>query len=178
MGDDGVGPAAAARLQSGRLPGSVRVHDAGLAVCDVLGTLDPADPLIVIDAVRAGGRPGAVYELRVDPEADDVARGQALSLHELSVLPALRLEALTGRVFRDVTVLGIEPGHVGWKMGLSPDVEEALGRVVEAALVRARQASRSRRRLAPANGRGAVAHPSRERSERRRGRNAPARIRR
>jgi hydrogenase maturation protease len=146
MGDDGVGPAAAERLSARRLPPGVRVLDAGLAVSDVLGTLDPADPLIVIDAVRGGGAAGTVYEVRVDPAAEGDADGTALSLHELSVLPALRLEAVTGRVFEDVTVLGVEPANVAWGEGLSPDVEEAVGRVVETALVRARQAGRRRGR--------------------------------
>jgi Ni,Fe-hydrogenase maturation factor len=198
MGDDGVGPAAVERLSARRLPPGVRVLDAGLAVSDVLGTLDPADPLIVIDAVRGGGAAGTVYEVRLDPAppgpspamsgrspappgpsqamsgrspappgpspamsgrspaAEGDADGTALSLHELSVLPALRLEAVTGRVFEDVTVLGVEPAKVAWGEGLSPAVEEAMGRVVEAALVRARQASRWRGR-ARRRGRGAAA---------------------
>ena len=133
MGDDGVGPAAIERLGRRALPRGVRLCDAGLAFSEVLGTLDPRDRLLVIDAVRAGGQPGDLHVLRVDPlRADD--DGRPLSLHELSVLPALRLEALAGRVFRDVTVFGVEPGRVGWGEGLSAPVAAALDRLLETVL--------------------------------------------
>ena len=45
MGDDGVGPAAIERLGARGVPRGVHLWDAGLAVSDVLGMLDPADPL-------------------------------------------------------------------------------------------------------------------------------------
>ena len=57
-----------------------------------------------------------------------------LSLHELSVVPALRLEALAGRAFSDVTVFGVEPAEVAWGDTLSPAVAGALDGLVEAVL--------------------------------------------
>ena len=136
MGDDGVGPAAVERLAARGVPAHVRLHDAGLAASDVLGRLDPDDPLIVIDAVRAGGPAGAVYQADVDPGAPGAESlpGTAISLHELSVVPALEMEALTGRVFSNVTVFGVEPARVAWGEGLSPAVASALDRLVDAVL--------------------------------------------
>ncbi|MGB2755293.1 MAG: hydrogenase maturation protease, partial [Phycisphaerae bacterium] len=112
----------------------VRLHDAGLALSDVLGRLDPGDPLIVIDAVRAGGRPGAVYRMDVDASAAESLSGTALSLHELSVGPALEMEAVTGRAFTHVTVFGVEPGRVAWGEGLSPAVAAAMDRLLDSVL--------------------------------------------
>jgi len=135
MGDDGVGPAAAEALVRRALPRGVRVHDAGLAVSDVLGGLDPDVPLIVIDALRAGGRPGSVYQARLDDLAlVEGTLGGCLSLHEISVLPALRIEALTGREFRDVTVFGVEPASADWGRQLSPAVAGAMDALVDAVL--------------------------------------------
>ncbi len=136
MGDDGVGPAAIERLKERGDREGVTLWDAGLAVSDVLGLMDPADPLIVVDAVRAGGEPGTVYEARIDVTADDEesAEGAMFSLHEVSAVPALKLEAITGRVFGDVTVVGVEPAVVEWGEGLSPTVEAALGKLVDAVL--------------------------------------------
>jgi Ni,Fe-hydrogenase maturation factor len=57
-----------------------------------------------------------------------------LSLHELSVVPALRLEALAGRTFADVTVFGVEPADVAWGDTLSPAVAGAMDRLVGAVL--------------------------------------------
>ena len=134
MGDDGVGPAAVERLAARGVPAHVRLHDAGLAVSDVLGRLDPADPLVVIDAVRAGDRPGTVYRMEADASAAESLSGAALSLHELSVGPALEMEALTGRAFSHVTVFGVEPARVAWGEGLGPAVAAAMDRLVDAVL--------------------------------------------
>ena len=135
MSDDGVGPAAIARLSARGVAAGVELHDAGLALSDVLGTLDPSVPLIVVDAVRGGGPPGTIYEVRLDSGTREVVGADRMtSLHELSVLPALRLEALTGRVFADVTVFGVEPEKLEWGEGLSPAVDAALDKVVDAVL--------------------------------------------
>jgi len=154
MGDDGVGPAAVERLAARGVPAHVRLHDAGLAASDVLGRLDPDDPLVVIDAVRAGGPAGAVYQADVDALAGEGLPGTAISLHELSVAPALAMEALTGRVFSNVTVFGVEPARVAWGEGLSPAVASALDRLVDAVLdharaLPARRASPRRSRALP-----------------------------
>jgi hydrogenase maturation protease len=136
MGDDGVGPAAVERLRARGVPEGVRLIDAGLAVSDVLAMLDPAEPLIVIDAVRAGGPAGSLYRIPVDPTKVGEETGAAgmVSLHELGVMPALRLEALAGRPFADVTIFGVEPAEVAWGDKLSPAVAGALERVAEAVL--------------------------------------------
>ena len=139
MGDDGVGPAAIERLGARGVPEGVDLWDAGLAVSDVLGMLGPADPLIVIDAVRAGGRPGQIHRLRLDvPDLDAPAERDMLSLHELSIVPALRIEALTGRVFADVIVLGVEPAACEWGEGLSLAVADALEDVIDEILTHVR----------------------------------------
>ena len=135
MGDDGVGPAAIERLCRAAVPEGVCLYDAGLAVSDVVGGLSPDDPLIVIDALRAGGQAGDVYRAALeDLHLVEGSLAGAMSLHELSVLPALRIEAMTGRTFRNVTVFGIEPGAVEWGAGLSAEAEEALNELVEAVL--------------------------------------------
>ena len=124
MGDDGVGPAAVALLRRRGLAARADLIDAGLAFSDVLFDIEPGRPLIVIDAVRGGSEPGTVYRLALD----DIAGGgaSAVSLHEVSVLPAFRMEALTGRDFTDVTLFGIEPGRLDWGEQLSPPVAEAI----------------------------------------------------
>lgn len=135
MGDDGVGVAAVQGLSRHMLPENVRLHDAGLAVSDVLGRLDPDDELIVLDAVRGDGPPGTVYQLWLDPPTfGPGAAAGAFSLHEISVVPALQLEALSGRTFRNTTIFGVEPETVAWGRMLSAPVAAALDRLVDAVL--------------------------------------------
>lgn len=135
MGDDGVGSAVVEALARREVPDGVRLHDAGLAVSDVLGRLAPGETLIVVDALRAGGRAGQIYRACLDDMRPEGGRLHGcLSLHELSVLPALRMEALSGREFKDVTVFGVEPETVAWGEGLSPVVAAAAERLAGAIL--------------------------------------------
>jgi len=129
MGDDGVGPAVIAALERRGLPGGVHLYDAGLAVSDVLSALDPAAPLVVIDCLRSGGEPGDICEAALSDIADQRASSGAMSLHEISVLPALRMECLIGREFRDVTIYGVEPKRIAWGKELSAEVAEAVDRL-------------------------------------------------
>jgi len=138
MGDDGVGPVALEAICRRGVGVGVRLHDAGLAVSDVLGQLDPNDPLIIIDALRAGGEPGTVYKATIDEPSlwGDTLVGQ-FSLHELSIAPALRIEAMTGREFVDVTAFGVEPEVVQWGAPLSDAVTGALEKLTAAVLAHA-----------------------------------------
>jgi hydrogenase maturation protease len=130
MGDDGVGPAAVVELGRRGVGQRAELIDAGLAFGEVLCDLEPSQPLIVIDAVRGGGRPGTVYQLRVDELAAEA--GSPISLHEVNVLPALRMEALAGRDFADVTVLGVEPAELSWGEGLSDCMADAMEELIRA----------------------------------------------
>ncbi len=142
MGDDGIGPAAIDALSERGVPAGVQLYDAGLAVADVLSALDPAEKLIVIDALRAGGQPGSVYKTRLDDASfQEGTLSECLSLHEISVLPALGIEALTGREFRDVTVFGVEPAAVDWSRPLSPAVAGTMDKLIEQVLLDVQAAS-------------------------------------
>ncbi|MGB2823295.1 MAG: hypothetical protein WBF17_20100, partial [Phycisphaerae bacterium] len=87
------------------------------------------------DAMRGDGVPGAVYRLWLAPPTfGPGAAAGAFSLHEISVVPALQLEALSGRTFQNTTVFGVEPGTVAWGRMLSAPVAAALDRLVGAVL--------------------------------------------
>jgi len=129
MGDDGAGPAVVEAMRP--LAGErANLFDAGLAFGEVLCDLDPACPLVVIDAVRGGGPPGRIYRLTPDHLGPVAAMPSAVSLHEVNVLPALGMEALAGRRFDDVTIFGVEPEHVAWGEGLSELVADAVRELV------------------------------------------------
>jgi hydrogenase maturation protease len=133
MGDDGIGPAAIEALRQRGAEGCAELIDAGLAFSDVLCTLSPDKPLIVIDAIRGPDAPGGVYRLGPD-DLEEAALAAATSLHEVSVLPALRMEALAGRTFENVTMFGIEPADVDWREGLSECVAAAMDELIDTIL--------------------------------------------
>jgi len=133
MGDDGVGPAAIDALRRRGMGDEADLFDAGLAFSEVLCELEPDRPVIVLDALRGPGPPGSIYRLTpADLSGDGGSLASAVSLHEVNVLPALRMEALAGREFKDVTILGVEPDRVEWAEGLSPPVAAAMDKLVQA----------------------------------------------
>ena len=132
MGDDGVGPAVVEALRKQGMDTRVELLDAGLAFSEVLCDLDPASPLVIIDAVRGGGEPGAIYKLDPsDLDRDTMTERPAFSLHEVSILPGLQMEALSGREFTDVTIFGVEPGRLAWGEELSKPVSTAVEQLAQ-----------------------------------------------
>ena len=133
MGDDGVGPAGIEMLRRSGMGDRAELIDAGLAFSEALCELDPLRPLVILDALRGGCAPGSVYRIALaDLSPRDGSAGRGVSLHEISVLPALRMEALAGREFADVTIFGVEPDRIAWGEGLSRSVAEAMGGLVRA----------------------------------------------
>lgn len=117
-GDDGVGPALAARLAG--LPG-LFVLDAGDRPEDAVGAL-PEGPfgwIVLADAADFGGTPGEVrlIERSRIPET-------AISTHRVS--PAVVCALLAADTGCPVSVVGIQPAFVGFGEGLSPAVAASV----------------------------------------------------
>ncbi len=126
MGDDGVGVHAAMTLcREGGLAG-VEILEVGTAILDALPALEAADRIVVMDAVYAGEAPGTVYRVPLSSCADNNC---IASVHGLSLI---RILALYGMQVPEGVVLGVEPEHIGWSMSLSPRVEKALPKLLEA----------------------------------------------
>ena len=136
MGDEGLGVHALAPLEGGlgELARSVEVVDAGTALVDVIDDYVECDAILLIDAVRGGGEPGAIY--RFEPQAlDGQGRtGVMTSLHEISVLDALDLARLGGREIPKLRVVGMEPETVKRSLEMSKTVRERLPQLVETVL--------------------------------------------
>jgi hydrogenase 3 maturation protease len=117
-GDDGVGSLLARRM---RERGKALVFDGGSAPenCgEPIAALAP-ETVLVVDAARCGGNPGAVRIFR----SAEIAGG-ALSTHDQS----LRVLAhyLKCRCGCEMLILGVEPGIVGIGAGLSAPVRATL----------------------------------------------------
>jgi hydrogenase maturation protease len=124
--DDGVGVHVIQELQADPPPG-VLVVEVGTAVLDALHLFERADRILAIDAMQAGGAPGTAYVFGV---RDVEEGGVPASLHELSLRAALRF--LPNGPGPEVTLLGVEPAIIDYGLDLSPAVQTALPRVVQA----------------------------------------------
>jgi len=130
--DEGVGIHVLRALQQRGLPPRTTLIEAGTATDALWDELVLADRLVVVDAVRGGGPPAAVY--RFQYKADMETNGPAVSGHEVGLKHKLAALQLLGCEVPDVVVIGIEPAVVEPGLGLSPEVQEKVPTLVELVL--------------------------------------------
>ncbi|MEJ5366775.1 MAG: HyaD/HybD family hydrogenase maturation endopeptidase [Bryobacteraceae bacterium] len=126
LGDEGLGVHAVRRLLEEGLPAGTDAVDAGTALGDLLAELGRYDRLILVDAVRGGGRAGDLYRLEVRSSGDLRRALSPLSLHEFGVADALEQARALGALPPRVVLLGMEPERIEPGIGLSPHVAAAL----------------------------------------------------
>ena len=129
--DEGIGVHIARALQEQNLPDNVAIIDGGTS-SDSLTDIEPADKLIIIDAVQAGGKPGTVYRFHPDDLAEDP--GRLISLHEAGVMSGLRMMSLLRNGPKEIIIFGIQPKEIDWGMELSPELRDKIPEIVRAVL--------------------------------------------
>lgn len=135
QGDDAVGPHVLAVLRATyRLPPEVEAIDAGTPGLDLSAYLEGFDAAVVIDAVRARGRPGEVRryaraELLAVPKA-----GPTLSPHDPGLADAVRTLSFHGRGPRDLVLVGVIPERIETRLGVGAPVRAAIPAAIDAVL--------------------------------------------
>jgi len=84
--------------------------------------------LIIVDAIKLGGKPGRTYRICV---GDSLLKdGKVItSLHQLGVLEALALAKKLGKLPPTV-IIGVEPKDMTSGLELSPEVQRVMGKMV------------------------------------------------
>jgi|WetSurMetagenome_2_1015567.scaffolds.fasta_scaffold157097_2 hydrogenase maturation protease len=131
LSDEGVGVQVARRLEETALPAGVAAIDAGTLPIEALGSVENIEKLIIIDAVRAGGPPGAIYRLPVSAVAQTQAQ---VSLHELPLALALNYWTAAGLPEDRIVIIGVEPALLEWGTDLSPTVAGVIDKIIELVL--------------------------------------------
>jgi len=131
MKDEGIGIHAVQSLQEIDLPPDVKLIDGGTSP-DLISYTRAGDKMIIIDAARAGGKPGTIYRFR--PEDIAAGKGSLTSAHEMGVAENLNLMTITGNAPAEVVIIGIEPGEIDWGTELSPQLKQRLPAIVKVVL--------------------------------------------
>lgn len=130
MKDDGVGVHVIRALEERQLPDDVELVDGGTAGCDLFPFMAGAGKIIIIDTLKGGGPPGAVYRLTPE-DCGTQSITETVSLHDLGVLTALNDLALLEGKPPSAVIIGVEPAEIGWGMELTPEVAAVIPRVLE-----------------------------------------------
>ena len=99
--------------------------------CDLTNSKD-IDKLIIIDAVKTGGKPGTAY--RFHPHDVNIESEGILSAHELGLEQSLRMIRLTGNEPKETVIIGIEPKEIDWGTELSVELKQKLPQIVQVVL--------------------------------------------
>jgi hydrogenase maturation protease len=132
MKDDGLGIRVAEALKEKDLGESVSVQEYPEMDLTVIEKLQGASRVIVVDAVRGGKEPGTVSKYILTPRKGDLS--ELPSLHSLALSDVLDLAISSGILTCPVVIVGVEPKDDSLGVGLSPEVESALPKVIEAVI--------------------------------------------
>jgi hydrogenase maturation protease len=128
--DDGIGIRVVGEMRDSGKYSGIDILDGG-ASPDLFSLLDPdVSKLIIVDALRGGGRPGAIYRLKLGGE--NIADETPASLHGMGILDSLKLMKQLGRYLPAVIIIGIEPADVSHGLRLSPAIEALVPDLIKA----------------------------------------------
>ena len=128
LADEGVGVRALACVREGRLDPDLVLVDGGTLGLALLGCVEGADGLIVIDAARLDLAPGSV-RCYCDAAIDALLSSRIRTVHELGLKDLLDMARLSGTLPPRRALITVEPACIDWETALSPVVEAALGEV-------------------------------------------------
>ncbi|HUW22753.1 MAG TPA: hydrogenase maturation protease [bacterium] len=126
--DEGVGVHLIQKLREMEIDKRVRLVDGGTSILDCIPRAEEVAKLIIVDAIKLGGKPGKTYKIRVDDSLLKGARGMT-SLHQLGVVETLAIARKMGELPHTV-IIGIEPKDIGYGLELSPEIERRTGEMV------------------------------------------------
>jgi len=125
--DDGVGIHVLRALEGRELPPGVELFDGGTMGIELLPWLEDREKVIFIDAVDAQEKPGTIF--RFAPEEVDYDMIPKASVHEIGLVDAIQMAALTGRAPREAVIFGVQPARIDWGEELSEELAAVVERV-------------------------------------------------
>jgi len=127
--DEGIGPYVIKKLQREKLPFDVELTDAGTQILDTLLSERVVEKLIIIDAIKTGGACGSIY--RFKPEDIEEVSEIKLSLHQATIIEALKILEFQNRLPGQTVIFGIEPKNIEWGLEPSDELKAKIPQIVE-----------------------------------------------
>lgn len=132
-------PFDSASLRSGLPPAmtqwrdEVEVMDGGTPGVGLVNLIEGRARVIIVDAAEMGLAPGEFRRFTTE-QITLTGAAQRLSLHRSGVADALALARALELALPNIVFFGVQPARVAWGNALTPRVQAAVPRVVEAIL--------------------------------------------
>ncbi len=120
-------------LETLALPQDVEIVDGGTLGLGIVPLLEGRRRVVIVDAAEVGGSPGEFVRFTLD-EAQLLGDERHLSVHSAGPRDALLLAQALKMLPQEVIIYGVQPASVQWDSALSPQVQAALPKLVEAVL--------------------------------------------
>jgi len=130
--DDGLGVHALRRLQMDpRVPPGVVFIDGGTLGPELVSYVCEASRLLLLDSVNVDKSAGTLVRMTGDELRGLPCGG---SVHQLGVADLIATLPLASEKPPGILLLGVQPASTDWGIKLTPEVEAALGPLVEASI--------------------------------------------
>jgi len=131
--DEGFGIHVVEKMKEMDLPPDVEVIDGGIASNLFTYIIENRDKVVLIDSMKAGGRPGTVYRLSEQQFLEE--RAGMRTTQESEFEDAFRMTLTMKTNPGELVVIGIEPERTGeedhiCEIGLSPVIEAKIPEII------------------------------------------------
>jgi hydrogenase maturation protease len=128
MGDDGIGITLLEALMAVGLERPVEFVDGGTIGMSLLPLVEDCGSLLILDAVAGDGPPGTLVCL----SGDQLPRliSAKLSAHQVGLLDVLTGARLRGTEPDRIAVVGLVPGDIALRVGLTPAVVAGIEQAI------------------------------------------------
>ena len=130
--DEGVGVWIARELEKRNLPQSIKIIDGGTASLDIFLSMKNIYKLIIIDALKGGGKPGSIYRLYTRDLLD--TSESCVSLHQMSVLDTMSIVKIIRDIPLETVIIGVEPKEIDWGLGVTSDIKRKFPEITDIVL--------------------------------------------
>jgi len=124
--DEGFGVHLIEYLKEKRLPEGVQLLDGGTAGFDLIDFIQQADKVFIVDAVKAGGKPGEIYCFC--PGDFETENSPKTSLHDRTLKDIFHIIQKLGPLPK-IRIIGVEPKSIDCGTELSPELRRVLPKV-------------------------------------------------
>ncbi len=125
LGDDGAGVRVVERLRT--QCAACECIDGGTMSFTLLGHVEAADSMLVIDAANLGGPPGTLALFEGIAMDDFLSGVRRRTVHEVGLIDLLDIARMLGCLPQRRALLCLQPERIDWSTSLSAPVEQSLG---------------------------------------------------
>ena len=129
--DEGFGVHLIEYLKQKNLPPDIELLDGGTAGFDLIDFIRQPDKVVIVDAVKAEGKPGQIYSF--SPQDFETENPPRTSLHDITLKDVFQMAGQLGPL-PEITVIGIEPAIIDPGTELSPNLKKMLPKVAKLVL--------------------------------------------